>query len=129
VDEEFFSDIDVSLEDYTEAFREEVVDNTVRVVRKLDDTQFLDYDELEKIAIEADGALSEDGEAPLPAPAPSREGTVAAVPLSEADFGRALRRIPARRLARLVDPVIEQEVLSCEPISRQEFETLFGDEF
>ena len=134
VDEEFFSDIDISDEDYAEASRSALKeDEGDRVVRRIEDTQVLDYQAFlesdifsktdlippldDELADLDDGDEEEDlGESGLPL----------AHHLDEVAFARALSRLPSGRLALLVDNMTGSEPAAAERLSREEFEAYFG---
>lgn len=128
VDEEFFSDIDISNEDYAEAAKAAAKEaEGGRSVRKLEETQFLDYQKLVDSGIFSDTEFGVLDDEPLEVDAEEGgEGLFKALPLNELDFARALARVPSRRLLRLVEGLIGKPPLPAEPVSKQEFEALFG---
>ena len=135
VDEIFFSDIDLSVDEYSEKVHEKdrPADATVRVVRKLEDTQFIDVEELGDVdallARGSDDLDEQDG--PLRRPDHSvthDESVTPAVALTDADFARAVRKVPSRRLSRIIDDISAKSILPADQLSAPEFETIFGPE-
>lgn len=131
VDEEFFSDIDISNEDYAEASKAATEEEipVARVVRKLDETQFLDYQALVDSGIFRDtdfSGLDEDVVAEaLQEEEPDEEGLLKAQKLDEVEFAWALARVPSRWLQRHVEVLVGEAPLPAEPLSKEEFEALF----
>ncbi len=133
VDEEFFSDIDMSDEEYAKAARSSSGGEGLgtRVVRKLEETQFLDYKELDSRFMLTDSIIEaeEDGEkGPSPEEEVADDGSPRAKELSDSDFARALSRLPSQRLVRAIESVSDGRVLPAESVSKEEFQALFGSE-
>ena len=97
----------------------------------IEETQFLDYKELDSRFMLTDSIIEadEDGEkGPPPEEKDVDDGSPRAKELSDSEFAGALSRLPSQRLVRFIESVSAGKVLPAEPVSKEEFQALFGSE-
>ena len=133
VDEEFFSDIDLSIDEYAEASKAAVGEarHVARVVRKLEETQLLDYDDMAEKGIfdetEELDVSADPPESPMEEEDVDEEGLQVARSLTDLEFARALSRVPSRRLLRHVEGLTRRVAFPAEGVTGTEYEAIFGN--